>query len=205
MDGGRGPFSSAKLAESATNGPESIAQNKTGSPSTANSRHSPVTPLAPLEFLQNQRRGSITDPSLHAAGASGVVNIANSPPSGSKPRQPDPSATLGRYSLSIAALGTMLTGPANWLRNLPAKLQSSPPYRFGEASSAQPSESSSPNLRKILRSPTLSEGRRKERREGEPRQGDYACQDLCYGSTLKYRPRFRPKTRTRHETVIRWT
>ncbi|KAJ7433847.1 hypothetical protein B0H11DRAFT_2120611 [Mycena galericulata] len=30
------------------------------------SRHSPVQPLAPLEFLQNQRRGSITDPSLHA-------------------------------------------------------------------------------------------------------------------------------------------
>ncbi|KAJ6613442.1 hypothetical protein B0H10DRAFT_1805561 [Mycena sp. CBHHK59/15] len=30
------------------------------------SRHSPVAPLAPLEFLQNQRRGSITDPSLHA-------------------------------------------------------------------------------------------------------------------------------------------
>ncbi|KAJ6485023.1 hypothetical protein C8R47DRAFT_1016829 [Mycena vitilis] len=30
------------------------------------SRHSPVAPLAPLEFLQNQRRGSITDPFLHA-------------------------------------------------------------------------------------------------------------------------------------------
>lgn len=30
------------------------------------SRHSPVNPLAPLEFLQSQRRGSITDPSLHA-------------------------------------------------------------------------------------------------------------------------------------------
>src|ERR1700722_10483578 len=30
-------------------------------------RHSPVAPLAPLEYLQNQRRGSITDPSLHAA------------------------------------------------------------------------------------------------------------------------------------------
>lgn|ERR1700722_141370 len=29
--------------------------------------HSPIAPLAPLEYLQNQRRGSITDPSLHAA------------------------------------------------------------------------------------------------------------------------------------------
>jgi hypothetical protein len=28
-------------------------------------RHSPATSLASLEFLQNQRRGSITDPSLH--------------------------------------------------------------------------------------------------------------------------------------------
>ncbi|KAK7695810.1 hypothetical protein QCA50_000448 [Cerrena zonata] len=31
------------------------------------SRHSPVPPLPPLEFLQNHRRGSITDPSLHTA------------------------------------------------------------------------------------------------------------------------------------------
>ncbi|KAG6814182.1 hypothetical protein H0H92_000859 [Tricholoma furcatifolium] len=31
------------------------------------SRPSPPPPLAPLQYLQNQRRGSITDPSLHAA------------------------------------------------------------------------------------------------------------------------------------------
>ncbi|KAJ7904518.1 hypothetical protein B0H14DRAFT_2663205 [Mycena olivaceomarginata] len=39
-------------------------------------RHSPVAPLAPLEFLQNlnQRRGSITDPSLHAATPRQTVN-----------------------------------------------------------------------------------------------------------------------------------
>ncbi|KAJ7228649.1 hypothetical protein GGX14DRAFT_614165, partial [Mycena pura] len=37
-----------------------------GAPNTQPTRHSPVAPLAPLEFLQNQRRGSITDPSLHA-------------------------------------------------------------------------------------------------------------------------------------------
>jgi hypothetical protein len=33
-------------------------------------QHSSVPPLAPLEYLQNQPRGSITDPSLHAAGGS---------------------------------------------------------------------------------------------------------------------------------------
>ena len=102
MDGGRGPFGGAKSAESASNGPESIAQNKTTTPSTTNTRHSPVTPLAPLEFLQNQRRGSITDPSLHVAGASGVVHLTNHSPSlasktaPSPLRQPDPSTTLGR-------------------------------------------------------------------------------------------------------------
>lgn len=98
MDGGQA-IHGANPAASATNGPESIALNKPASPSTTNSRHSPVAPLAPLEYLQNQRRGSITDPSLHVAGASGVTNLSNSPPGGSKPassRQPDPSATLGR-------------------------------------------------------------------------------------------------------------
>lgn len=35
-----------------------------------------------------------------------------------------------------------------------AKLQSSPPFKFGEPSSAQPSESTSPHLRRLLRSPS---------------------------------------------------
>jgi hypothetical protein len=33
------------------------------------SRHSPVISLPPLDYLQQHRRGSITDPSLHAASA----------------------------------------------------------------------------------------------------------------------------------------
>jgi hypothetical protein len=37
--------------------------------------HSSVPPLAPLEYLQNQRKGSITDPSLHAAGSN--INAVN--------------------------------------------------------------------------------------------------------------------------------
>ncbi|KAH8105814.1 hypothetical protein BXZ70DRAFT_394875 [Cristinia sonorae] len=39
-----------------------------------------VSPLAPLEFLQTQRRGSITDPSLHAAGTTSVSSSSNLPP-----------------------------------------------------------------------------------------------------------------------------
>lgn len=63
------------------------SQIKTPSPSSA-SRHSPVTPLAPLEFLQNHRRGSITDPSLHAAPTSNhSQNLGHFP----RPlRQPEP-------------------------------------------------------------------------------------------------------------------
>ncbi|KAJ7890798.1 hypothetical protein B0H13DRAFT_2039849 [Mycena leptocephala] len=47
------------MATSAPNQPNNGVTNN------QSSRHSPP-PLAPLEFLQNQRRGSITDPSLHA-------------------------------------------------------------------------------------------------------------------------------------------
>ena len=45
-------------------GPSSDSNRNESSPA---SRHSPVIPLAPLEYLQNQRRGSITDPSLHTS------------------------------------------------------------------------------------------------------------------------------------------
>lgn len=33
-----------------------------------------VPPLAPLEYLQKQRKGAITEPSLHAAGYNGEQN-----------------------------------------------------------------------------------------------------------------------------------
>jgi len=35
---------------------------------SASRQHSSAPPLAPLEYLRNQPRGSITDPSPHAAG-----------------------------------------------------------------------------------------------------------------------------------------
>ncbi|KAJ6515892.1 hypothetical protein C8R45DRAFT_957989 [Mycena sanguinolenta] len=44
-----------------------MAANPTNQPNNLpTNRNLSVAPLAPLEFLQNQRRGSITDPSLHA-------------------------------------------------------------------------------------------------------------------------------------------
>ena len=101
--------------------PEGAPQEKgagdSKSASPANTRHSPVTPLAPLEFLQNQRRGSITDPSLHAAGAGAGLNhslggganrtaspssLRQQPPAASQAGPPDPSATLGRYFPSVS-------------------------------------------------------------------------------------------------------
>ncbi|KAJ4478083.1 hypothetical protein J3R30DRAFT_3682661 [Lentinula aciculospora] len=46
----------------------SATKSATQSPSIKSTNKSPLMPLAPLEYLkQNQRRGSITDPSLHAA------------------------------------------------------------------------------------------------------------------------------------------
>lgn len=40
---------------------------------------SPVAPLAPLDFLQSHRRGSITDPSLHAAPSPDNIPADHSP------------------------------------------------------------------------------------------------------------------------------
>lgn len=49
---------------------------------------SPVAPLAPLDFLQSHRRGSITDPALHAAPADSSADPA--------PLSSDASAQLRR-------------------------------------------------------------------------------------------------------------
>ncbi|KAF7332212.1 Transcription initiation factor [Mycena kentingensis (nom. inval.)] len=55
-------------------------------------RHSPVPPLAPLEFLQQQqhRRGSITDPSLHATTPRPAPNPAFFRPDKAEPRPASP-------------------------------------------------------------------------------------------------------------------
>ncbi|KAH9943413.1 uncharacterized protein BXZ73DRAFT_97454 [Epithele typhae] len=113
------------------------------------SRQNAVTPLAPLEYLQNQRRGSITDPSLHAAstpsfppGPAGSSSVASpfrrpeSPP----PSFPSSASHEPRRSFS----------------------QSRPlsPYRFGDASTHS-SGSPSAHFRRLLRSPTPEPGDRR--------------------------------------------
>ncbi|KAI0081801.1 hypothetical protein K474DRAFT_1703650 [Panus rudis PR-1116 ss-1] len=120
-------------------------QNKTPSPPAAASRHSPVTPLAPLEFLQNQRRGSITDPSLHAAGPH--THLLGSPLSSNQIprslRRPEP--------VSIQPLPT--SG-----------------YRFGEASRA--SDTQLPHFRQLLRSPS-TEGDSPVEPKSDPRGSEH--------------------------------
>src|SRR6266540_3405372 len=95
---------------------------------TSPAKHSPVASLASLEYLQNQRRGSITDPSLHAAHIT-------SPPKQSTPfRLPSSSSSS--------------SGLPNSTRDPPARPVS--PYVFGNAT-PRPNE-----LRKLLHSPTGS-------------------------------------------------
>lgn len=78
------------------------------------SRHSPVISLPPLDYLQQHRRGSITDPSLHAASAN----------SSAGPRHIDGPRPAANYT-------------------------------FGDGGgSTHNSESSSKQMRKILRSPS---------------------------------------------------
>ena len=94
------------------------------------SRHSPATSLASLEYLQTQRRGSITDPSLHAASSKFYRHPADQHSSSS-------SSTLHESSSK---------------HYLPDPRPSSP-YVFGDAT-AHPVEPSS-QLRKLLHSPSL--------------------------------------------------
>ncbi|KAL1946773.1 hypothetical protein VTO73DRAFT_14877 [Trametes versicolor] len=123
-------------------------QPKTSSPSMS-SRQTPVTPLAPLEFLQNQRRGSITDPSLHAAPTPPAFSSgAAAPPAMSSSfRRPDSPAT---------------NFPSSSHEHRRSISQSRPlsPFKFGDAS-AQPSESPNAHLRRLLRSPSAEMGDRR--------------------------------------------
>ncbi|KAG6332600.1 hypothetical protein ID866_6491 [Astraeus odoratus] len=98
------------------------------------SRHSPGISLPPLDYLQQQRRGSVTDPSLHAAsaGPSAARQL-----DGTDARPFPPSSRSRRAIASFA-------GPR------PAAN-----YVFGDSSlSSSSSEPSSKQMRKILRSPS---------------------------------------------------
>lgn len=93
----------------------------------------PIAPLAPLEYLQNQRRGSITDPSLHAATNS-VGAKQNHTSQGFRQSEPGPGA-------STASQQNNASDPR------PAS-----PYVFGEASSR--SSEGKGQIRNLLHSPS---------------------------------------------------
>jgi hypothetical protein len=123
-------------------GPSSSHNNHSNSSTSLkepSSRHSPVAPLAPLEYLQNQRRGSITDPSLHAAVPkplnSNHTNIS---------RQPETSASGVNNS----------PGPHDSAgKNGTADSRPNSSYVFGEASN-HGSDNHNQQIRKLLRSPS---------------------------------------------------
>lgn len=105
------------------------------------SRHSPAPPLAPLEYLQNQRRGSITDPSLHAASPNPQTQNNNQGNNSS-------SAQFRQQDLPHPGQGyTSPTPPDGQSKNAPRPVS---PFIFGDASAH--------NTRRLLRSSSSDRG-----------------------------------------------
>ncbi|KAI0045306.1 hypothetical protein FA95DRAFT_1561258 [Auriscalpium vulgare] len=106
-------------------------------PSFTAPRNAAIPPLAPLDYLQSQRRGSITDPSLHAAAHSRLPRSAVYTAASPDPSFDPPSASREPSSK-------------------PAFFGSRPmsPYKFGDASSHSPGHSytQSPSRRGSLES-----------------------------------------------------
>lgn len=97
--------------------------------------------LAPLELLQSHRRGSITDPSLHASGSSNVPTFPMKTTSSrlhERGERPPP--------LWEGERGEMIEGPTS-------------KFRFGDATPAPKAVNENSQLRKLLRSPTEDERR----------------------------------------------
>lgn len=91
-------------------------------------RHPSVKPLAPLELLQNQRRGSITDPSLFSSPfGSSSTNFG--------------SKTLPALRHTDSPLGTSAPSTSQNSANCMAAVLPRPasPYKFGDASTRQDS------------------------------------------------------------------
>ncbi|KAI0068845.1 hypothetical protein BV25DRAFT_1910585 [Artomyces pyxidatus] len=93
-------------------------------------RNSSVPPLAPLDYLQSQRRGSITDPSLHASN----------PPHLSR-STPGPSTRFDSHS-------TLRDPP---FKPGPSLSRPMSPYKFGEGSSHLPDHSDHPHTQSTAR------------------------------------------------------
>ena len=100
----------------------------------SSSKHSPVASLASLEYLQTHRRGSITDPFLHASHVLPQSKLSSS----LRPSHDQPSSS----SSSLSSLHF----DSNFDRGLPEPRPMSP-YTFGNAT-PRPNE-----LRKLLHSP----------------------------------------------------
>ncbi|KAI5125009.1 hypothetical protein M0805_007433 [Coniferiporia weirii] len=112
-------------------------------PQDSSARHSPAPPLAPLEFLQNQRRGSITDPSLHAASPSSQHSamLSSSPgaPAPSSYRQQGQDLLLAQAHPFSRQLESLPKGTSRAARP-------TSPFIFGDAS-AQPTALSKSSIR----------------------------------------------------------
>ncbi|KZT24483.1 hypothetical protein NEOLEDRAFT_1179169 [Neolentinus lepideus HHB14362 ss-1] len=108
-----------------------------------NSHKKPLSPetLAPLEYLQNQRRGSITDPSLHRASPHlqpsvppARQNSSADPPSpstksrnNSKEPRPTSPYTFGDVSVNRRPEGSQPVNETSWRQPMSAQSDSSAP------------------------------------------------------------------------------
>lgn len=105
------------------------------------SRHSPP-PLAPLHYLQNHRRGSITDPSLHAASMN--TNIKLNTHYRQSSDQPGSASSGPSSAHHDSSLKTHHSGP-----------RPSSPYIFGDATPHV--ADNTPQIRNLLRSPSIEQ------------------------------------------------
>ncbi len=156
-----------------------IGHKSSSSPSNReqSSRLSPVVPLAPLEYLQNQRRGSITDPSLHAA-----------------PSKQNPNSQFLRQQSDFASSSTFKGGMSD--------PRPSSPYVFGEATSR--SGDGNAQLRKLLRSPSQEHDRAPGPSEGGSSAKGSSAQHqtsggvtegmFCLSTKVAYQTDFRSRT-----------
>lgn len=116
----------------------------------------PLQPLAPLEYLQNQRRGSITDPSLHAL-------------------PPDPALNHHyHYQHHSQQQQQPILTAEQRVKRSPRTIRPSSPFVFGDAS-VDPPDLSNPNIRRHLRSPsneTLEPSRSPDRSDDSSRTQD---------------------------------
>jgi len=140
----------------------------------------PLQPLAPLEYLQNQRRGSITDPSLHASPPDPALNhhyhYQHHPQQ--QPQQ-QPLTTEQRVKRS------------------PRTIRPTSPFVFGDAS-VHPPDLTNPNIRRLLRSPSneaLDPSHSPDRSDDSSRTRDLRTSSV----TPEYRnPQEEPRSWTGH-------